>query len=94
MIRQGPKDLRLFLSLFVRNRFGKRCLPELYYLGGVPSTDLLGRDVRRHLSGLAGTGQPFLLNAFFSTTHPPFASEYPYYTRFAEPDYDGPSIGR
>ncbi len=91
LIRQGPKDLRLFLSLFVRNRFGKRFLPELYYLGGVPSTDLLGRDVRRHLSELADTGQPFLLNAFFSTTHPPFASEHPHYTQFADPDYDGPS---
>ncbi len=91
LIRQGPKDLRLFLSLFIRNRFGKRLLPELYYLGGVPSTDLLGRDVRRHLSELADSGQPFLLNAFFSTTHPPFASEHPHYTQFADPDYDGPS---
>lgn len=91
LIRQGPKDLRLFLSLFVRNQLGKRFLPELYYLGGVPSTDLLGRDVRRHLSKLAGSDQPFMLNAFFSTTHPPFASEYPYYTQFADPDYDGPS---
>ena len=91
LIRQGPKDLRLFLSLFVRNRFGKRFLPELYYLGGVPSTDLLGRDVRHHLSKLAGAGEPFFLNAFFSTTHPPFASEHPHYTRFADPAYDGPS---
>ena len=91
LIRQGPKDLRLFLSLFTRNRLGKRFLPELYYLGGVPSTDLLGRDVRAHLSKLAKSEQPFLLNAFFSTTHPPFASEYPYYTLFADADYEGPS---
>ncbi len=34
-IRQGPKDLRLFLSLFTHNRFGKTFLPELYYLAGV-----------------------------------------------------------
>ncbi|MEM6579678.1 MAG: sulfatase-like hydrolase/transferase [Pseudomonadota bacterium] len=91
LIRQGPKDLRLFLSLFSRNSIGKRFLPELYYLGGVPSTDLLGRDVRSHLNNLAQHGQPFLLNAFFSTTHPPFASEYPYYSRFADADYEGPS---
>ncbi|RLQ20768.1 hypothetical protein DWB85_16085 [Seongchinamella sediminis] len=91
LIGQGPKDLRLFLSLFVRNRFGKRFLPGLYYLGGVPSTELLGRDVRRHISELSSNSQPFLLNAFFSTTHPPFASEHPYYTQFADPNYNGPS---
>ncbi|HRQ46755.1 MAG TPA: sulfatase [Rhodocyclaceae bacterium] len=91
LLRQGPKDLRLFLSLFLRNRFGKWLLPELYYLGGVPSTELLGQDLRAELSRLASDDRPFLVNAFFSTTHPPFASEYPYYTRYADPEYAGPS---
>lgn len=91
MLRQGPKDLRLFLSLFLRNRLGKCVLPEIYYLGGVPCTDLLGADVRARLSRAAAGSQPFLLNAFFSTTHPPFGSEYPYYTKYADPGYTGPS---
>jgi arylsulfatase A-like enzyme/glycosyltransferase involved in cell wall biosynthesis len=91
LIRQGPKDLRLFLSLFTHNRFGKRFLPELYYLAGVPLTREVGRDARAHLSQLAGAAQPFLLNVFLSATHPPFGSEYPYYTRFTDPAYDGES---
>ncbi|MCC6201485.1 MAG: sulfatase [Gammaproteobacteria bacterium] len=91
MLRQGPKDLRLFLSLFLRNRLGKRLLPEIYYLGGVPSTDLLGPDVRAHISAAARDARPFLINAFFSTTHPPFGSEYPYYLQYADPAYAGPS---
>ena len=90
-LRQGPKDLRLFLSLFARNRFGKRFLPEIYYLGGVPLTDELGRDARRLINDLAGRDQPFFLNLFFSTTHGPFGSEYPYYTRHADPGYAGES---
>lgn len=91
LLRQGPKDLRLFLSLFLRNRLGKWMVPEVYYLGGIPLTDQLGRAARRALSWLARDERPFLLNVFFSTTHPPFGSEYPYYTRFSEPDYAGES---
>jgi arylsulfatase A-like enzyme len=90
-LRQGPKDLRLLLSLFARNRFGKRFLPEIYYLGGVPLTDELGRDARRLINDLARHDRPFFLNLFFSTTHGPFGSEYPYYTRYADPAYAGES---
>jgi len=34
---------------------------------------------------------PFLLNIFYSTTHPPFASEWPWYSRFSAPAYTGES---
>ncbi len=91
LIRQGPKDIRLFLSLFTHSRFGRRFLPELYYLAGVPMTDELGRETRRAISECAASGRPFFINAFFSTTHAPFASEYPYYTLFSGRDYAGPS---
>ncbi len=91
LIRQGPKDLRLFVSLFTHNRLGRLLLPELYYLGGVPLTTQMGRRARRLVSRLAARPQPFFLNVFYSTTHPPFASEWPWYTRFADPAYSGES---
>jgi len=91
LIRQGPKDLRLFVSLFTHNRLGRLFLPELYYLGGVPLTGQMGRRARRLVSRLAASAQPFFLNVFYSTTHPPFASEWPWYTRFADPAYAGES---
>lgn len=91
LIRQGPKDLRLFVSLFTHNRLGRLLLPELYYLGGVPLTEPMGRRARRLVSRLAESTQPFFLNVFYSTTHPPFASEWPWYTRFADPAYAGES---
>jgi arylsulfatase A-like enzyme/GT2 family glycosyltransferase len=90
-IRQGPKDLRLFLSLFTHNAFGKTFLPEIHYLGGVPLTDELGVECGNLLNRLAAAEKPFFLNAFFSTTHPPFGSEFPYYTQFSTPDYAGES---
>jgi arylsulfatase A-like enzyme/glycosyltransferase involved in cell wall biosynthesis len=91
LIRQGPKDLRLFVSLFTHNRLGRLLLPELYYLGGVPLTQPLGKRARRLVSRLAESTQPFFLNVFYSTTHPPFASEWPWYKRFADPAYAGES---
>jgi arylsulfatase A-like enzyme len=91
LIRQGPKDLRLFVSLFMHNRLGRRTAPEIYYLGGVPLTSQLGHEARRLVSRLALQEAPFLLNVFYSTTHPPFASEYPYYLRCANPSYQGES---
>ena len=91
LIRQGPKDLRLFLSLFTHNRFGKRFLPEIYYLAGVPLTSFVGRDARALVSKFAVEDSPFFLNVFISTTHPPFGSEYPYYTLWADKEYRGES---
>ena len=91
LIRQGPKDLRLYLSLFTHNRLGRLLLPELYYLGGVPLTQPLGKRARRLVSRLSESAEPFFLNVFYSTTHPPFASEWPWYTRFADPAYAGES---
>lgn len=91
LIRQGPKDLRLFISIFAHNRLGRLLLPELYYLGGVPLTSQIGKRARRLISRLAASDGPFFLNVFYSTTHPPFASEWPWYTRFADPAYAGES---
>jgi arylsulfatase A-like enzyme len=91
LIRQGPKDLRLFLSLFTHNRFGKRFLPELYYLAGVPLTREVGLDARAQITDLSNGGGPFFLNIFMATTHPPFGSEFPYYTRFSDLEYSGES---
>jgi arylsulfatase A-like enzyme len=91
LIRQGPKDLRLFISLFTHNRLGRLLLPELYYLGGVPLTSQMGKRARRLVSRLAAGPEPFFLNVFYSTTHPPFASEWPWYTRYADRAYMGGS---
>lgn len=90
-IRQGPMDLRLFLSLFTHSRYGRRLLPELYFLAGVPLTRHLGHRTRETLTRLAQSGQPFMLNLFMGTTHVPFGSEYPWYQRYADPDYAGES---
>ncbi|HWQ95572.1 MAG TPA: sulfatase-like hydrolase/transferase [Gammaproteobacteria bacterium] len=91
LLRQGPKDLRLFLSLFTQNWFGKTFLPEIYYLGGIPLTEEIGRDTRRMIAKLAKDDAPFFMVSFMATTHPPFTSKYPYYAMYADQGYQGES---
>jgi arylsulfatase A-like enzyme len=91
LLRQGPKDLRMFLSLFTQNAFGKTFLPEVYYLGGIPLTEEVGRDTRRMIRKLAREDAPFFLVSFMATTHPPFTSKYPYYSLYSDPVYRGES---
>ena len=90
-LRQGPMDLRLVISLFAHGRFGRACIPEIYYLPGTPLTTHMGRDARRKIHELAGSGGPFLLNLFMATAHVPFGSEYPYYLKFSKREYNSPS---
>ena len=90
-IRQGPRHLRLFLSLFTNNQFGKRFLPEIFYQAGTPLTKHLVKQTKKSLTDYAQQQQPFFMNVFMGTTHVPFGSHYPYYLEFASPKYDGDS---
>ena len=90
-IRQGPAELRLFLTLFTHNKFGKRFLPELYYLAGVPLTHQLAYESKTLISEYSEQDKPFFLNMFAATTHVPFGSDYPYYNLFTDTNYTGES---
>ena len=92
LLRQGPKDIRLFLSLFLHNNIGKYFVPEIYYLAGVPLTSEMGREARRLIANLANGDKPFFLNVFIATTHGPFGSPWPYYHMYTEPNYSGRSM--
>jgi arylsulfatase A-like enzyme len=92
LLRQGPKDLRLFLGLFTHNRFGRTALPEIHYLGGVPMDREVGHQTRQMIRELGAGERPFMLFAFMSSTHPPFGTTYPYYNLYADPDYRGESL--
>jgi arylsulfatase A-like enzyme len=91
LMRQGPKDLRLFLSLFTNNALGKRILPEIYYLAGIPLVDNIVSSAKSFLDRATQDARPFFVNVFMGATHPPFGSAYPYYTLYANANYKGES---
>ncbi len=89
LISQGPKDLRLFLSIFLNNNFGKWLLPEIYYLAGKPVTSDVMHDGLVAIGEMAQQEKPFFMMIFMATTHAPFGSEYPYYHMYSDPSYKG-----
>lgn len=91
LFRQGPSVIRGFLSLFTNNSLGKKYLPELYFLAGMPLTGKLGRECRQFIASAAREERPFFLNLFTSTTHVPFTCDYPYYKLFTPENYRGES---
>ncbi|MDO6524831.1 sulfatase-like hydrolase/transferase [Motilimonas sp. 1_MG-2023] len=91
LLRQGPKHFRMLLALFSQNRLFKRCLPELYYLPGVPLNQAVTQDVCHWLACERKPDQPFFLNMFIGATHPPFSCEYPYYSAYGSAEYLGNS---
>ena len=91
LLRQGPRDLRLYVSLFTGNKFGRMFIPELYYLAGRPLTSQKSLAARHALSRLAEQPDPFFMMLFVATSHGPFGSEYPYYMAFSGEDYKGDS---
>jgi len=91
LIRQGPATFRLFLSLFAHNQLGRKLLPEIYYLAGVPLSKQTGEGCRQMISQFAKQKAPFYINYFSAATHVPFGSNYPYYQLYTDPDYEGDS---
>ena len=91
LIRQGSAFIRLFLSLYTHNRFGKKILPEIYYLAGIPLTQQTGRECRELISRYSKDSKPFFINYFSSSAHVPFGSNYPYYQLFTDNHYKGES---
>ncbi len=91
LIRQGPKDLRLFLILFSHNRLGKRLLPEIFYVAGRPLSGDIGAQTMAEIDRGLARQKPFFVNAFMASGHPPFSAEYPYYLKYANPAYMGES---
>lgn len=92
LIRQGPKDIRLFLSLFLNNRLGQTFLPEVFFLAGVSVHDEMTRQAMHELYDLSQQDQPFFMTLFTANTHLPFSSSYPYYRLYADTRYRGESL--
>lgn len=77
-----------FLLPFLDNVAGRAAFPVLDYLPSNAAPRPLGRRVAGWLGRLK---PPFLLCAFISTPHIPYAAPYPFYRAFGDRDYEGPN---
>ncbi|RJG50637.1 sulfatase family protein [Motilimonas pumila] len=91
LIAQGPKNSRLFLSLFWSNEIGRLWLPEIFYVAGTSIDGHMYQLAKKELQYLAEQPSPFLLTVFTAGAHVPFASPAPYYNMYSNQDYQGES---
>jgi arylsulfatase A-like enzyme len=92
-VRQIYSQHFLFYAL-TDNRLGHRAFSTFYRAGGgyAPGggDDYYRARIASHLAELAGTRR-FFLTLFFADPHFNYRCPYPYYRRFTDPAYEGPS---
>jgi arylsulfatase A-like enzyme len=89
IVRQQSLRIHTHLLPYITGGFGRRLVPVMDGFPDNADPFLLARRVCAALRELRGQKQ-FMLTAFFSTTHFPYAAPYPYYKTATRRDYDGP----
>jgi arylsulfatase A-like enzyme len=89
IVRQQSLRLHTHLLPYVTGSFGRKILPVVDGFPDNADPFLMARRVTRELRRLRHSKR-FLLTAFFSTTHFPYAASYPYYKLRTDEGYRGP----
>ena len=87
LIEQIIIESHAFLLPFLTNRTGLELFPVLKDYAYFCPPEFVKDKVKQAVGKSKG---PFFITAFFSPTHFPYASPYPYYKLYAEKNYSGP----
>ncbi len=71
------------------NPLGYRLYPAMEGMPINPNPENVTQETLSTLGRLARRDQPFFMIVFYSETHLPYATRYPYYQTFASPAYQG-----
>ncbi|MDY6932976.1 MAG: sulfatase [Spirochaetota bacterium] len=88
LIEQSILGDHTFLSPLLTNTMGLSLFPVLKDSAYFCPTYFLRERILRSLK--KSKGRPFFITTFFSSTHFPYASPYPYYKLYSKNDYKGP----
>jgi hypothetical protein len=87
LVEQVIIEAHTFLLPFITSKTGLDFFPVLkdsaYFCPPEFVKDKIAQTIR-------DSKKPFFITAFFSSTHFPYASQYPYYKLFADKNYSGP----
>jgi arylsulfatase A-like enzyme len=78
------------LVAFGDNPLGYRLYPGMRGMPVTPTPQSVTRAAVGHLQDAARQREPFFMVVFYSETHLPFSTSYPYYRLFSDPAYQGP----
>lgn len=89
IVKQQALRVHVHLLPYLVNSFGRRLFPVVDGFPDAADPFELGSRVQKKLRRLSRK-RKFFLTAFFSATHFPYASPYPYYRMFTDDSYRGP----
>jgi hypothetical protein len=87
LIKQMLLEKQTFLLPFITNKLGLLVFPEIRDFAKISFPSELTEETINEID--TSRGDPFFIITFYSITHFPFASPYPYYKKFTKPDYKG-----
>ena len=87
LIEQMILEKQTFLLPFITNKLGLFVFPEIRDFTKLSFPAKLTEETINEID--SGRGKPFFIVTFYSITHFPFSSPYPYYKKFADPEYKG-----
>jgi len=88
VIRREILIRQILLLPFINNRTGRKIFPTLDFLPINSDPRVLGKRLRDEIAATP-PGKNFFIFAFFSASHAPYASVYPYYKMYTDPEYKG-----
>lgn len=88
LIRQIILEKQTFLLPFITNKLGLFIFPEIKGIAKLPVPEVLTEETIREIK--SARGKPFFIVTFYSITHFPFSSSYPYYKKYTDEKYIGP----
>ena len=91
LIEQILLKSNIFITPFITNRAGMIIFPSIREFAEFADPFLVADDIRSQIDAGKRSGKPFFITSFFSVTHFPFSSPWPYYGKYTDPSYSGPS---
>lgn len=88
LIDTASLQLHFMLLPYLDNRLARKLFPVINAFSENADPDVLTGKLIDYLN--EEPGKPFFCHVFYSPTHFPYATHYPYYKMFAKADYMGP----
>ncbi len=77
------------LPLYFDNEFGYKLFPVLEAFASYLTPRVVTNRVISEIDRQSGSGKPYFMTVFYSCTHLPYSSSYPYYKMYSDKNYKG-----
>lgn len=91
MMEQIALKSNIFILPFLTSKPGMFFFPSVREFADFADPSFVTDGIKDEISAANIEGKPFFVASFYSITHFPFSSPYPYYNKYTDRSYTGPS---